>query len=204
MNKKLHPSLLELWNYFMLCNQEHKNAPIPEFYYFCDNEKDANDCAQLVVDGVKRATSTSMWWFETYKQPLPKIGDLAIVTDCQYFNAVSVGTAAAAALHPPRRPPPQPARPPRPAAPQTRPPPRPHPRPRRPRQSRRQQARSPPRWCCASAHWCFLAFLVWGLCWPSQTSADGGTAKTMPPESTANAGSPGALAGSAMARNRLI
>jgi uncharacterized protein YhfF len=81
MNKKLHPSLLELWNYFMLCNQEHKNTPIPESYYFCDNEKDANTCAQLVLDGVKRATSTSMWWFETYKQPLPKIGDLAIVTD---------------------------------------------------------------------------------------------------------------------------
>ena len=81
MNKKFRPSILKLWNSFILENPKYKNAPIPKFYYFCDNEKDANDCAQLVVDGVKRATSTSLWWFETYKQPLPKIGDLAIVTN---------------------------------------------------------------------------------------------------------------------------
>jgi uncharacterized protein YhfF len=81
MNKKLYPSISKLWYNFILSNTKYKNTPFPEFYYFCDNEKDANDCAQLVVDGVKRATSTSMWWFETYKQPLPKIGDLTIVTD---------------------------------------------------------------------------------------------------------------------------
>jgi len=81
MNKKPHPSVFKIWNNFILINPKYKNISMPEFYYFCDNEKDANDCAQLVVDGVKRATSTSMWWFETYEQPLPKIGDLGIVTN---------------------------------------------------------------------------------------------------------------------------
>ena len=81
MNKKPHPSLSELWDYFILSNPKFKNTPIPESYYFCDNEKDANECIQWVVEGVKRATTTSMWWFETNNHPLPKIGDLYIVTD---------------------------------------------------------------------------------------------------------------------------
>lgn len=81
MNKNPHSSVFELWSSFVFSNPKYKNTPIPESYYFCDNEKDANECAQLVVGGVKRATSTSMWWFETYIQPLPEIGNLAIVTD---------------------------------------------------------------------------------------------------------------------------
>ena len=83
MDKKQHSSVFELWNNFVLSHPKFKNTTIPESYYFCDNKKDADECAQLVVDGVKRATSTSMWWFETNKQLLPKIGDLAIVTDWQ-------------------------------------------------------------------------------------------------------------------------
>ena len=81
MTKKLHPSVSELWNYYILSNPKFKNTPIPESYHFCDNEKDANECLQWVVEGVKRATTTSMWWFEENKHPLPKIGDLYIVTD---------------------------------------------------------------------------------------------------------------------------
>ena len=67
MDKKQHSSVFELWNNFVLSHPKFKNTTIPESYYFCDNKKDADECAQLVVDGVKRATSTSMWWFETNK-----------------------------------------------------------------------------------------------------------------------------------------
>ena len=81
MIKRLHPSVSELWDYYTLNNPQFKNIPIPESYYFCDNEKDANECLQWVVEGIKRATTTSTWWFETFKYPLPKIGDLYIVTD---------------------------------------------------------------------------------------------------------------------------
>ena len=81
MQSNHNPSISELWSNFVLENPKYKNTPVPEFYYFCDNEKDANDCAQLVVDCIKRATSTSLWWFETYIHPLPEIGNLAIVTD---------------------------------------------------------------------------------------------------------------------------
>lgn len=71
----------ELWIGFIQNNPKFKDRTMPESWYFCDNKKDADECAQLVVDGVKQATSTSMWWFETNNHPLPKIGDLYIITN---------------------------------------------------------------------------------------------------------------------------
>ena len=54
---------------------------IPPSYYFCDNEKDANDCAELVELGIKQATTHSLWWFQAHNETLPAPDDLAIVTD---------------------------------------------------------------------------------------------------------------------------
>ena len=76
-----HPSVLRLWHSFQECNPEFKTHPIPESFCFCDNEKDANECADLVVRGIKQATSTSLWWFHTFSVPLPIEGDLNIITD---------------------------------------------------------------------------------------------------------------------------
>jgi len=50
-------------------------------WHFCDNERDADECAALVVSGVKKATSPSLWWHEFHNEPLPKVGDLNIVTN---------------------------------------------------------------------------------------------------------------------------
>lgn len=52
-------------------------------WHFCDNEHDANECAELVLAGVKRATSPSLWWHELNDEPLPSLGDLNIVTNWQ-------------------------------------------------------------------------------------------------------------------------
>lgn len=56
-------------------------ADVPPAWYFCANEADANACAQLVFAGIKRATSPSLWFFESSNEPLPQVGDLNIVTD---------------------------------------------------------------------------------------------------------------------------
>ncbi len=50
-------------------------------YYFCDNEKDANECAELVLTGIKKATASSLWWYELSDEKLPEVGDLNIVTN---------------------------------------------------------------------------------------------------------------------------
>ncbi len=52
-----------------------------EAYYFCDNKEDANELADLVLEGKKRATASNYLMFEIAKEPLPKVGDLNIITD---------------------------------------------------------------------------------------------------------------------------
>ena len=69
------------WKEFQLQNPKYKNTNEPKSFYFCNNKKDADECAELVIKKIKQATSTSVWWFEKNKEEIPKIGDLAIVTD---------------------------------------------------------------------------------------------------------------------------
>ena len=44
-------------------------------WHFCDNEQDANDCALLVLKGVKQATTPSLYWFKANNEALPEVGD---------------------------------------------------------------------------------------------------------------------------------
>jgi len=50
-------------------------------WYFCDNEKDALELAGLVMSGRKRATTGALWSYEREGSPIPRIGDLSVVTD---------------------------------------------------------------------------------------------------------------------------
>lgn len=50
-------------------------------WHFCDNESDANELADLVLSGKKRATAGLLWSYEAEGEPLPVVGDLNIVTD---------------------------------------------------------------------------------------------------------------------------
>jgi uncharacterized protein YhfF len=49
--------------------------------HFCDNQKDADECAEFVLRGKKRATSPSVWELEIQGLDIPQKGDLNIVTD---------------------------------------------------------------------------------------------------------------------------
>jgi uncharacterized protein YhfF len=77
-NKK---SVEVLWNKYISENPEKKNLKTPLSFYFSDSEFDANDCADLVAKGIKKATATSLWWFEKNNEPLPKVGNQYIITD---------------------------------------------------------------------------------------------------------------------------
>lgn len=81
MNTSIHPSVHEMWSEFTQKNIEYKSNKTPPSYYFCDNEKDANECAGLVVKGIKRATSASLWWYKKTGEALPRAGDIYIITD---------------------------------------------------------------------------------------------------------------------------
>ena len=87
--KKNHKSIENLWNDFLKDNPNNRIKNIPLSFYFCDNEKDADECAELVVKGIKQATATSLWWYEKNNETLPKVGDQYVVTNWNgYAKAV--------------------------------------------------------------------------------------------------------------------
>lgn len=51
-----------------------------EAFAFGDSERMADELAQLVLAGVKRATASLAWTYEFEHKPRPKPGDLSIVT----------------------------------------------------------------------------------------------------------------------------
>lgn len=50
-------------------------------YYFCDNKDDANELAELVLAGKKKATASNYACYKHEDEPLPKPGELNIITD---------------------------------------------------------------------------------------------------------------------------
>ena len=77
--------------YFTHINKPFKQLPS---WYFCDNEHDANECAALVLSGIKQATSPSLWWYEDNNEPLPEVGDLNVVTNWQGEGLCIIETTA--------------------------------------------------------------------------------------------------------------
>ncbi|WP_257667955.1 ASCH domain-containing protein [Parapedobacter tibetensis] len=73
--------IADFWNGFLKQNRDHKHYKQPPSYYFCDNKKDADECAELVLKGIKQASSPSVWWFQKNNEEVPEVGNLAIVTN---------------------------------------------------------------------------------------------------------------------------
>jgi len=76
----MHPSVTAMWREYCALREPSTDA-LPSSWHFCDNEQDANECARLVREGRKRATSPSLWYFESRDEPLPRAGDLHVVTN---------------------------------------------------------------------------------------------------------------------------
>ncbi len=49
--------------------------------YFCADEENANICSDLILRGEKTATCSMKYWYESDLEPMPKIGNLLVVTD---------------------------------------------------------------------------------------------------------------------------
>lgn len=74
-------SARNLWGDFLDAHLEYASEDAPKVIHFCDNEKDANVCANLVSKDIKQATSHSLLGLQLRNEKLPQIGDFAIVTD---------------------------------------------------------------------------------------------------------------------------
>jgi uncharacterized protein YhfF len=70
------------WAEFTAATGSSKPSPhLCDAYHFDDNQPSADELAQLVLRGVKRATAGLAWSFEAQGQVFPKVGDLNVVTD---------------------------------------------------------------------------------------------------------------------------
>ena len=76
----MHSSVILLWERYRTINPAAP-ATLPTSFHFCDNREDADLCAELVGAARKRATATSLAELELNGDPLPQVGDYAIVTD---------------------------------------------------------------------------------------------------------------------------
>lgn len=78
----MHPSVRIMWQEFLALQEPpSEEAPACSHWHFCDNQPDADECARLVVRGEKRASSPSLWSFESRQEPLPQAGDLHVITN---------------------------------------------------------------------------------------------------------------------------
>jgi uncharacterized protein YhfF len=80
---KEHMSVREMWGNYLTSIGENINNTHKTYtsWHFCDNEKDANDLAKLVKQGVKRATTGLYYSYIAEGEEPSEAGALNIVTD---------------------------------------------------------------------------------------------------------------------------
>jgi uncharacterized protein YhfF len=74
------PSIAAFWQDFCTEVGEDRSARFFEAFHFHDNEAGANELAQLVLAGVKRATACLAWTYGNAGVSPPKPGSLSVVT----------------------------------------------------------------------------------------------------------------------------
>lgn len=75
------PTILPFWTAFA-ATLDHD--PTPRFYeafFFADSEAVADELADLVLAGTKRATAGLAWSFEAESKPLPRPGAYSVLTN---------------------------------------------------------------------------------------------------------------------------
>jgi uncharacterized protein YhfF len=74
-------SIQSFWKDFETAVGQDVSERFYEAFHFDDNEADANSLAELVLQGTKRATAGLLWSNEAENKPIPKVGDMSVVTD---------------------------------------------------------------------------------------------------------------------------
>lgn len=69
------------WSAFAKSRAGASEERFYEAFFFGDSEQLANELAELVLRGTKRATTGAVWSYEAEGKRLPQPGDLSIVTD---------------------------------------------------------------------------------------------------------------------------
>ncbi|TLG71520.1 ASCH domain-containing protein [Culicoidibacter larvae] len=71
----------QYWQQFLHETDRSADTKYLESFYFGSNEQSANNLLQLVLSGKKKATCSSLAYFEAIGEEVPKPGDFSIITD---------------------------------------------------------------------------------------------------------------------------
>ena len=74
------PSIHAFWRAFTSTIGHDPSDRFYEAFHFDDNAPSADELATLVLAGTKRAGAALVWAFEAERKPVPKPGDLSVVT----------------------------------------------------------------------------------------------------------------------------
>ncbi len=80
---KEHKTVKEMWKKYLSTIGENINdtGKTYESWYFCNNEKDADELSTLVKKGIKKATASLHYLYEIENEPIPEVGDYVIITN---------------------------------------------------------------------------------------------------------------------------
>jgi uncharacterized protein YhfF len=80
---RIPTTIAKFWSEFTTSAGSDVTARFYEAFHFDDNEPTANELAELVLRGTKRATAAPLWSFEAKGKDPPRSGALSVVTDWQ-------------------------------------------------------------------------------------------------------------------------
>src|SRR5665648_1243354 len=80
-----------MWKKYLSTIGENINntGKIYESWYFCNNEEDANELAELVKKGIKKATASLHCLYGIENEPIPEVGDYIIIINWAGIAPVS-------------------------------------------------------------------------------------------------------------------
>lgn len=76
----LSPEVLAFWNRFVATQAVDPTPRLLEAFHFDDNQPSADELAELVLSGRKRATAGLLWVYEDSGNRVPQPRDLSVVT----------------------------------------------------------------------------------------------------------------------------
>ncbi len=71
----------KFWQEFLDKTGRDKSMKYYDAFHFCNDEKNANELLELVLEGTKRATASAVPLYEAEGESLPEVGGFSIVTD---------------------------------------------------------------------------------------------------------------------------
>lgn len=80
---KLPAHIKAFWAEFLAETGREQDVTVYDVFHPDDNEQDANELAELVLRGKKKATASLLWVYEKSGKRPPQVGDLSVMTDWQ-------------------------------------------------------------------------------------------------------------------------